>query len=252
MELSTNNFEDLPSQIGPVVASITIAALTLTFATGSRPAQAATETADLVMVSLGLDLDPEIMRLLTPPPIPAGPDQPPSIRQLLLEVCAERGYGESCAQTLYGMMWKESQFVPTAVGDNGRALGYFQIHYRLHGIAASCATDVRCSANWTIDYLESNGYPKRADYAVQCHNGCGIANGYAASVKRWAVRKWAEADNVEERNRQATARVQAEAAERRIAADSGRPAADGRTDDTKTTRVAQLVAITGRERHQGN
>jgi hypothetical protein len=149
-------------------------------------------------------------------------------------------------------MWKESQFVPTAVGDNGRALGYFQIHYRLHGIAAECATDVRCSANWTIDYLESNGYPKYADYAVQCHNGCGVANGYAASVKRWAVRKWVEADYAEEQNRQALARIQAETAERRIAGRAeDSPVEDG-ADKTETTKVAQLVAISNREENHSN
>ena len=119
-----------------------------------------------------------------------GPQLPPTVSEVLLGVCQKRGYGEECAKILVGMTWKESNFKARAIGDNGRALGFFQIHYRLHKVSSSCAQDLRCSANWTIDYLEQNGYPNSSMWAIQCHNGCGIKNGYAYSVQRHGQRLW--------------------------------------------------------------
>lgn len=114
----------------------------------------------------------------------------PSEQEVLTWACRKRGYGEDCAKALLGMMWKESLNDSTAVGDRGRARGYFQIHYRLHGVTIDCAEDLACSANWTLDYMERNGYPRYAYYAVQCHNGCNAGNGYAASVLRHGNRLW--------------------------------------------------------------
>jgi hypothetical protein len=109
---------------------------------------------------------------------------------VLLDVCEARGYGEDCARTLLGMMWKESLNDADAIGDGGRARGYFQIHYRLHDVPVSCAEDLRCSAEWSLDYLEYNGYPYYVYHAVQCHNSCYAGNGYAASALRWGDRLW--------------------------------------------------------------
>ncbi len=128
------------------------------------------------------------------PAQPFGPAVPPPIHQVLLEVCQSRGYDEDCARTLLGMAYKESRFVATAIGDNGKARGYFQIHYKMHKVSLSCAEDLRCSANWTISYLEYNGYPKNPKYAIQCHNGCGANNGYAASVIRNGKLLWPKED----------------------------------------------------------
>ncbi|MBI4457498.1 hypothetical protein HY633_00860 [Candidatus Uhrbacteria bacterium] len=116
--------------------------------------------------------------------------EPSTVQEVLLEVCADAGYGQDCAQTLLGMLWKESQNVNTAVGDYGNARGYFQIWVKLHKVAVECAEDLRCSAEWSLRHLERRGYPKYVKYAVQCHNGCGIANGYAASALRWGDRLW--------------------------------------------------------------
>ena len=112
------------------------------------------------------------------------------MQEKLLRVCEERGYGLSCAKTLLGMMWKESLNDGKAIGDNGKARGYFQIHYRLHGVDIACAEDLECSAEWSLRYLESNGYPRYVSYAVQCHNGCNAGNGYAASALRHGERMW--------------------------------------------------------------
>lgn len=120
----------------------------------------------------------------------AGPDKPPTMKGTLLAVCQARGYDEDCAKMLLGMSWKESRHTATAVGDGGRARGWFQIHYRLHKITPACAEDLRCSANWTLNYLERNGYPKYVRYAVQCHNACGIKNGYASSALWQGERLW--------------------------------------------------------------
>lgn len=125
---------------------------------------------------------------------PAGPAIPPPVHQALLEVCQARGYGEDCARTLLGMAFKESRFDGDAIGDDGKARGYFQIHYKMHKVSLGCAEDLRCSADWTISYLESNGYPKNPKYAIQCHNGCGANNGYAASVIRNGKRLWPTAE----------------------------------------------------------
>lgn len=113
-----------------------------------------------------------------------------SVQSTLLQVCEKRGYGEECAKDLLGMLWKESKNVPTAIGDQGRARGYFQIWVHLHGISVACAEDLECSSNWTLDYLESNGYPTYVSYAIQCHNGCNIDNGYASSARWHGRRLW--------------------------------------------------------------
>ncbi|MDD5251320.1 MAG: hypothetical protein PHT12_01630 [Patescibacteria group bacterium] len=130
--------------------------------------------------------------LLDPKRPVLGPEKPPPLKEVLLDVCRDRGYGEACAKALLGMARRESVFDCTAVGDHGLAQGCFQIHIKTHRVSLSCAQDWRCSANWTISYMESNGYPKYPRYAIQCHNGCGIANGYAASVTRLGERLWNE------------------------------------------------------------
>lgn len=157
--------------------------------TGShRDAIAATVGDGAVNLSL-LSLDANGFALLH------GPEKPMGVQETIEAVCVARGYGEDCARHLLGMAWKESNFKGNARGDFDRrgfphARGWFQIHYRLHNISTECAEDLSCSANWTINYLESNGYPKYPRYAIQCHNGCNIENGYAASAIRHGNRLW--------------------------------------------------------------
>ncbi|KAA0206348.1 hypothetical protein EDM68_02490 [Candidatus Uhrbacteria bacterium] len=118
------------------------------------------------------------------------PANTPTVQDVLLHVCEERGYGEDCAKTLLGMLWTESSNRSTVIGDGGRARGYFQIHYRLHNISIDCAEDLVCSANWSLSYLEKNHYPKYVNYAIQCHNSCNAGNGYVGKVKRYAAQFW--------------------------------------------------------------
>jgi len=44
-----------------------------------------------------------------------------TVQGVLLDVCESRGYGEDCARTLLGMLWKESLNDAKAIGDGGRA-----------------------------------------------------------------------------------------------------------------------------------
>lgn len=128
------------------------------------------------------DEDPNLM------PVPDV--APPTVQEVLLDVCKDNGYGEACAKTLLGMLWTESSNRSTVVGDGGRARGYFQIHYKMHKISAECAEDLVCSANWTLSYLEKNSYPKYVNYAIQCHNSCNVNNGYAAKAVRHGNYFW--------------------------------------------------------------
>ncbi|MFA6429704.1 MAG: hypothetical protein WCV84_04380 [Patescibacteria group bacterium] len=116
----------------------------------------------------------------------------PTVQEVLLNVCQARDYGAECAKTLLGMMWNESSNRSTVIGDGGRARGYFQIHVKLHKISVDCAEDLVCSAKWTLDYLESNMYPKYTSYAVQCHNSCNVNNGYAARALRNGKSFWSK------------------------------------------------------------
>jgi hypothetical protein len=132
---------------------------------------------------------------------------PVTHQDILKGVCEENGYGEDCAKHLFGMEMQESRGLATAVGDyvHGKplALGYFQIHYKQHadtlakvavaqGVAdiQTCAQDLRCSATWTLNYLESNSYPKYVKYAIQCHNGCNANNGYVDAVQYYIRNFW--------------------------------------------------------------
>lgn len=114
----------------------------------------------------------------------------PTVQEVLLDVCTTRGYGQTCAQHLLGMLWNESNNIYNAVGDRGKASGYFQIWTKLHKIKIVCAEDLVCSANWTLNYLERNKYKKYPSYAIQCHNGCNINNGYAAKALRNGKNFW--------------------------------------------------------------
>lgn len=125
------------------------------------------------------------------------PQVSPSVQDTLLAVCEQHGYGDDCARVLLGIMWKESKNVSHAIGDHGEARGYFQIHYKLHKVSLDCAYDLTCSADWTLSHLERKGYPKYVAYAVQCHNGCDVDNGYAAAALRNGDKLWSTPMQVE-------------------------------------------------------
>ncbi len=151
----------------------------------------------LVMLVPGQSVQAQTASLDIPAPVVADVIEPtpeiepaPTVQDVLLDVCTTRGYGEACAKHLLGMLWNESTNVYNAVGDRGKASGYFQIWTKLHKITVACAEDLVCSANWTLNYLERNKYKKYPTYAIQCHNGCNINNGYAAKALRNGNKFW--------------------------------------------------------------
>lgn len=162
-----------------------LSVLVLTLLATSQPVYAQTVPVEVstAMLQAPIELEAEPETVVLPP-------AQPTVQEVLLSVCKANGYGQDCAKTLLGMLWNESSNRYNVIGDNGKARGYFQIHYKLHKISSDCAEDLVCSAQWTINYLESNSYPKYVNYAIQCHNSCNVNNGYAAKAVRNGNRFW--------------------------------------------------------------
>ncbi len=148
-------------------------------ATGIRPVQAQTTPVPEV-VALFPSVQPEV------PETASTPEKSQTVQDVLLSICQDRGYDEDCAKHLMGILMQESMGKANAVGDHGMAHGWFQINrYYNPDVSVECAEDLTCSANWTLDHLEKKGYGKNAawnNWAIQCHNGCGISKTYVKQV----------------------------------------------------------------------
>lgn len=122
------------------------------------------------------------------------PEQPQTVQEKLLEVCEANEAitnAEQCAKHLLGMVMTESDAKATAVGDRGYAKGWFQINsYYNPEVDKACAEDLECSANWTLDRLLKKGYLKYSNWAIWCHNGCGINQYYVPKVIRKGNYHW--------------------------------------------------------------
>lgn len=117
-----------------------------------------------------------------------------TVQEMLLEVCEANEAitdAQKCAKHLLGMVMTESEAKATAVGDHGLARGWFQInrHYNPE-VDKACAEDLECSANWTLDRLIKKGYLKYSNWAIWCHNGCGINQYYVPKVLRKGAYHW--------------------------------------------------------------
>lgn len=121
----------------------------------------------------------------------------PTVQEKLLEVCQANEVitdAQKCAKHLLGMVMTESEAKATAVGDHGYARGWFQInsHYN-PDVTKECAEDIECSATWTLNRLVKKGYGKSAgwnEWAIWCHNGCGINQYYVPKVIRKGNYHW--------------------------------------------------------------
>ena len=71
---------------------------------------------------------------------------------------------------------------PTAVGDNGQALGAFQIHTGYHDIKREDAKHMYYSARWTAERLLQKGYLHNKERAIRCHNSCRPDNDYGNRI----------------------------------------------------------------------
>jgi len=119
---------------------------------------------------------------------------PLTVQEKLLEVCEANEDildAEKCAKHLLGIVMTESDARATAIGDKGYARGWFQINrYYNPDVDTACAEDLECSATWTLKRLVSKGYLKHPNWAIWCHNGCGIAQYYVPKVLRKAAYHW--------------------------------------------------------------
>lgn len=75
---------------------------------------------------------------------------------------------------------------PTATGDGGRAVGAFQILYRMHGVSEEDARHPYFSARFTSEMLLNHGYKQNQKYAIQRHNS-GNAIGIPYANKAWEI-----------------------------------------------------------------
>ncbi|HTK60210.1 MAG TPA: hypothetical protein VL283_03330 [Candidatus Baltobacteraceae bacterium] len=118
----------------------------------------------------------------------------PTVQEKLLEVCeANESITDApkCAKHLLGMVMTESEADASAVGDHGYARGWFQINsYYNPEVTKACAEDLECSATWTLNRLLKKGYLRSANWAIWCHNGCGINKYYVPKVLRKGAYQW--------------------------------------------------------------
>jgi len=126
------------------------------------------------------------------------PEAPSTVQDVLLEVCQEnqaipQEMDEKCAKDLFGILMQESRGKADAVGDHGWARGWFQINrWYNKDVSIECAEDLRCSADWTLNHLLKNKYLKYANWAIWCHNGCGISRSYVPAVHYKSTKYWDE------------------------------------------------------------
>ena len=86
-----------------------------------------------------------------------------------------------CRNDLLAIAFVESRFNCKVIG-KFKEKGCFQI-MPYHNWKAG---DFENDAKWTLDRLIRYGYPKFRTRALQCHNGCGVKNGYAQKIKRYS------------------------------------------------------------------
>jgi len=75
---------------------------------------------------------------------------------------------------------------PTAVGDQGRAIGAFQILAKYHGIPINDAKHLYFSAKWTAERMLRNGYKEDPKWAIQTHNSRNLV-GRIYADKVWQI-----------------------------------------------------------------
>lgn len=126
------------------------------------------------------------------------PEAPSTVQDVLLQVCQEHqeipeNLDEKCAKDLFGILMQESKGKADAVGDHGMARGWFQINrWYNKDVSIECAEDLHCSADWTLNHLVKNQYLKYSNWAIWCHNGCGISKTYVPAVHYKADKFWDE------------------------------------------------------------
>jgi hypothetical protein len=172
--------------------SMTLAILLLTHSAQPLQAQAQVQDAAGGAAVAAESAEPDSTLSATPEVVE--PESPVTVQEKLLEVCEANESitdAEKCAKHLLGMVMTESNAKANAIGDKGYARGWFQINsYYNPEVDKACAEDLECSANWTLNRLLKKGYLKYANWAIWCHNGCGIAKYYVPKVMKMAAIHW--------------------------------------------------------------
>ena len=171
--------------------SMTLAFILLTHSAQPLQAQAQVQDAFGVAAEAAESADPDSTQTALEA---EEPEKTATVQEKLLEVCEANEAitdAEKCAKHLLGMVMTESNAKANAVGDKGYARGWFQINsYYNPEVDKACAEDLECSANWTLDRLLKKGYLKYPNWAIWCHNGCGIAKYYVPKVMKMAAIHW--------------------------------------------------------------
>jgi hypothetical protein len=81
---------------------------------------------------------------------------------------------------------------PTAIGDDGMAVGAFQIHTGIHDVDYWDAQHIYFSARWTAERMLRYGYRKNPKFAMQAHNGVNSTR-YGDTV--WSIAKTVRVTN---------------------------------------------------------
>lgn len=110
------------------------------------------------------------------------------------EIIAAAGISEgifmtSCYYDMLAMAYAESRFNCSAIGDQGRSRGCFQIQTAMHKVTVEQAESFAWAMEWTLDRMVRDlSYPRYRTAAIRRHNGAGDAAAmYAESVKSTAA-----------------------------------------------------------------
>lgn len=97
-------------------------------------------------------------------------------------------FATTCYYDTLAMAMRETGFICTKIGDQGRSRGCFQIQTKLHNVSVADAENYEWAAEWTIDRMvRDTDYPHLRTASIIRHNGTGPkAEAYAADVKRIA------------------------------------------------------------------
>lgn len=168
--------------------SMTLAIVLLTHS--AQPLQAQAQVQDETGVAAEAAESAELNRLQ----LENEKERNTTVQEKLMEICEANEAitdVQKCAKHLLGMVMTESEAKATAIGDKGYARGWFQINrYYNPDVLTDCAEDLECSAEWTLERLIKKGYLKHPNWAIWCHNGCGINQYYVPKVIRKGNYHW--------------------------------------------------------------
>lgn len=111
---------------------------------------------------------------IPPKPVQRHTEPPQYQKDAIAKLCQERFNGpmqEQCYHDMLAIVWVESRWQENQVGDGGASFGSFQIYTTVHKhISPKMANDFNFSSKWTLDRMQTHGYPKYRTWALGSHN----------------------------------------------------------------------------------